>query len=194
MKAFKYLLAGGAGLAALAVAAPASAQYYPGYGGGNVLGQVLGQVLSGGAYGGGYGGGYGMNSQAAVQQCAAAITQRINSQYGGGYGGYGGGYGAYGGYGGGARVVSVTNIQRRSNGRLRIEGIAQSSAYGAGYGGYGGGYQGGGDLTFRCDMDYRGYITNTDLNRIGSSYGAYGGYSGGYGGGNYSPYGSYRRY
>src|SRR3990170_1715535 len=93
MKAVSKILAGGVGLAALAGAAPAAAQYYPGYGypnqGGNVIGQVINQVLGGNQYG------YGMNSQAAVQRCAAAVEQRINQRY------RSGGYGGYGGYGGG---------------------------------------------------------------------------------------------
>ena len=96
MKAVTKILAGGVALAALASAAPAAAQYYPGYGnqnGGNVVGQVLNQVLGGNQYGYGnqqYAYGNGVNSQAAVQRCAAAVEQRINrdynrSAYGGGY-------------------------------------------------------------------------------------------------------------
>ena len=47
--------------------------------GGNVVGQVLNQVL-----GGGYGyNGYGANSQVAVNQCAAAVQQRLGGGYGG---------------------------------------------------------------------------------------------------------------
>ena len=84
MTAIKTIFAGGAALAALAIATPASAQYYPGYGGGgNVIGQVLGGIIGGGGYGSPYGYGYG-------------------SPYGGyGYGSpYGSGYGSpYGGYG-----------------------------------------------------------------------------------------------
>lgn len=192
MKAFKFILAGGAGLAALAAAAPASAQYYPGYGGGNVLGQILGQVLSGG---GGYRGyGYGQNSQVLVQRCAAAVTDRINRQYGGGYGGYGG-YGQSGYGQGSARVVAITSVEQRSGGRLRVRGMAQTNAYGAGYGGYGqggyggygqGGYGAQGDLAFKCNIDYRGYVRDIDFDRVDT---AYGGYNSGY-----SPYGSYRRY
>ena len=72
MKAVMKILAGGVGLAALASAAPAAAQYYPGYGQPNVIGQVINQVLGGGY--GGYGG-YGINPQAAVQRCAAAVEQ-----------------------------------------------------------------------------------------------------------------------
>ena len=97
MKALKFLIAGGVAAAALMSAAPAAAQYYPGYGGGNVIGQVLNQVL---------GGGYGA--------------------YGNPYGGYGG-YSGYGGYNngyaqGGARVLGVTSVERRSSNGLRVRG------------------------------------------------------------------------
>ena len=190
MKALTKILAGGAFVAALVSAAPAAAQYYPGYGygspyGGNVVGQVLNQVLGGG-YGnyGGYGG-YGVNSQAAINQCAAAVQQRIARDYGYGrygYGGYGG-YGQYGynGYGGGGRVLGITRIEPRSNGQLRVRGVA-TSGVNAGYGGA--------DLTFSCRVDYRGYIADIDLKRInayGSNYNQYDQYN------PYSAYG-YRRY
>ena len=68
MKAVTKFLVGGIALAALASAAPAAAQYYPGYGygypnGGNVVGQVINQVL-----GGGYGyNGYGMAQSLQVR-------------------------------------------------------------------------------------------------------------------------------
>ena len=209
MKAVSKILAGGVAFAALASAAPAAAQYYPGYGYGNqnVLGQVLGQVLGGGQYGYGnqygYGGG---NSQAAVQRCAAAVEQRINRDYNRtGYGGSGG-YGGYGGYNaynqGGARVLGVTSVERRSNNGLRVRGVATARAYATGYGnqyggqygnpygggyggqyggGYGGQYGGGyggyaapqqaAELSFKCNIDYRGYITDIDLDRNNYAYG-----------------------
>ena len=190
MKAVSKILAGGVAIAALASAAPAAAQYYPGYGygSGNVVGQVLNQVLGGSQYG--YG--YGINSQAAVQRCAAAVEQRINRDYGyrsnayGGYGGYGG-YGNNGYAAGNARVLGVTSVERRSNNGLRVRGVATANAYasaygnpyGGGYGGYGGysaygGYapQAAGELTFKCNIDYRGYITDIDLDR--NSYSNYG--------------------
>jgi hypothetical protein len=183
MKAIKAMLAGGIGLAAVAAASPASAQYYPGYGGGNVIGQVLGQILNPG-YGGGYGG-YGMNSRVMVDRCAAAVTDRVNRQFGG-YA-YGGGYGGYNQYGynapGGARVVAITSVERRSGSRLRVRGVAQAAAYGGGYG-YNNVPQ---ELAFKCNVDYRGYVTDIDLDRINSRYG--------YGYNNpYQPYGTYRRY
>jgi hypothetical protein len=195
MKAVSKILAGGVAIAALASAAPAAAQYYPGYGygSGNVLGQVLSQVLGGSQYG--YG--YGINSQAAVQRCAAAVEQRINRDYGYrsnayGYGGYGG-YSGYGGYGyngyaaGNARVLGVTSVERRTNGGLRVRGVATANAYASGYGNpYGGGYGGYGgystyggyapqaaaELSFKCNVDYRGYISDIDLDR--NSYSNYG--------------------
>jgi len=173
MKAVTKLLAGGAAIAALASAAPAAAQYYPGNGygygypnGGNVVGQVINQVL-----GGGYGyNGYAGNSQAAVNQCANAVQARL-----------GGGYG-YNNYGGG-RVLGISRVEPRSNGGLTVRGVATSGRY-ARYG-YG---QGAVDTTWKCKTDYRGFVTDVDLDRVGNNYGY----------GNYSPYDysqyGYRRY
>ena len=174
MKAFTKIVAGGVAIAGLAAAAPAAAQYYPGYGngygypnGGNVVGQVLNQVL-----GGGYGYNNGANSQVAVNQCAAAVQQRL-----------GGGYGGYNGYGGG-RVLGISRVEPRSNGGLTVRGVATSGRYAA----YGN--QGQVDLTWKCKVDYRGYVSDIDLNRAQSNYGY----------GNYTPYNQdysqygYRRY
>ena len=95
------LLIGGAGLAALAGAAPAAAQYYPGYGS---------------PYGG-YGYNPGVNNQVAINQCAAAAQQRL----GGGYGGYG-----YNGYGyAGGRVLGISRVEPRPNGFV-VRGVATS--------------------------------------------------------------------
>ena len=197
MRAFKFVIAGGVAAAALMSAAPAAAQYYPGYGypgygGGNVVGQVLNQVLGGGY--GGYGG-YGNNQQAVVNQCAAAVQQRLNgggySGYGG-YGAYGGGYAPYGynngynGYGyGNARVLGISRVEPRSSGGLTVRGVA-SSGMNAGYG-YGYAGQGQVDLTWKCKTDYRGFISDIDIDRVNRSN------SYGYTPYDYSQYG-YRRY
>ena len=177
MRAITKFLAGGVAIAALAGAAPAAAQYYPGYGypgygygGGDVIGQVLNQVL-----GNGYGN-YGANSQVAVNQCAAAVQQRL----GGGYG-----YSQYG-YGGG-RVLGISRVEPRSNGGLTVRGVATSGRYG----GYGYGAQGQVDLTWKCKTDYRGFIADIDIDRVQRNYG-YGNYTP-YNGYDYSQYG-YRRY
>jgi hypothetical protein len=186
MSALKMILAGGVAAAALVSAAPASAQYYPGnpYGYGYGGGQV-----PGGGYGG-YGayGGYGNNSQAAISQCTAAVSQRLNRNQGG-YGAYGGGYGAYGGGYGGARVLGISRVEPSSGGGLTIRGVA-SSGFNAGYGGYGNG--GSPDLTFRCRTDYRGFVVDVDVDRAQRNYGN--GYQP-YGNGYQQPYGNgYQQY
>jgi hypothetical protein len=71
------------------------------------------------------------------------------------------------------RVTSINNVERRRNG-LRVTGMLSSAAgYGGygqqGYGGYGnqgygqGGYGNAGDLRFRCNVDYRGAVTDVRI-------------------------------
>lgn len=210
MKAVSKILLGGAGFAALAAAAaPAAAQYgYPqsgyggqygygnqyGYGQGGVLGTILDTILGGRSYGG--------NDRRAVEQCVRAVEYRINtrgfdnergrySQYGYGYG-YDNQYRNYQG----ARVLQVTEVRRRSNGGLKIIGLATSGmnagygAYGSPYGGqygygnqnyggqygYGGqqyGYQAQADARFDCTVDRYGRITDIDANRYRGGYTPY---------------------
>jgi hypothetical protein len=172
MRATTKLLAGGVALAGLAIAAPAAAQYYPGYNypgygnpyGGNVVGQVLDGVL---------GGNYGANSQVAVNQCAAAVQRRLS------------GYNGYGYANNGARVLGISRVEPRGNGELMVRGVANSGRYAYGYNG-----QGQVDLTWKCRVDYRGFIRDIDINRAQTNYG-YGAYSP-YDN-DYSQYG-YRRY
>jgi hypothetical protein len=180
MRAITNILAVGAAIAAVASAAPAAAQYYPGYGypgygygSGNVIGQVLNDVL-----GNGYGN-YGANSQVAVNQCAAAVQQRLS----GGYNGYG--YNNYA-YNNGARVLGISRVEPRNNGEMMVRGVANSGRYAYGYNG-----QGQVDLTWKCRVDYRGFIRDIDINRAQSNYG-YGNYTP-YNNYDYSQYG-YRRY
>ena len=160
----------GAAAIAAAAAAPLAAQYpyptpyptpypapYPGqpYGGGNVIGQVLDQIL---------GGRYAGNDRTAIQQCAAAAVAQAANQYRG----YGGGYGypqPYGyanPYAANIRVTAITDVERRSDG-LRVRGLLSS---GGGYNPYTGPvYSGSGDLTFRCTVDYRGYVRDVRVRR-----------------------------
>jgi hypothetical protein len=183
MRAITKFIAGGIAIGSLAAAAPAAAQYYPGYGypgsgygygnpyGGNVIGQVLNGVL-----GNGYG--YGTNNQVAVNQCAAAVQSRLSGGYG---------YNAYGN-GAGGRVLGISRVEPRSNGELLVRGVANSGRYAYGYNG-----QGQVDLTWKCKVDYRGFVRDIDINRAQTNYG-YGNNNG------YSPYGNdyseygYRRY
>ena len=188
MSALKFILAGGVAAAALATAAPAAAQYYPGYGypgyggGGNVIGQVLNQVLGGGYNN--YGGGYGGNSQFAVNQCMGAVQARLGGGYGGGYGAYGAGnYGYANG-----RVLGVSRVEQRSNGGLTVRGVASSGRYGYG--------NGAPDLTFKCKVDYRGAISDIDIDPAQGGYGYSNGYTNGYSPYSNDPYAAYgyRRY
>jgi hypothetical protein len=160
MKAITKFLAGGVAIAALASAAPAAAQYYPGYSygyGGNVVSQVLSQVLGGGYGYNGYGN-YGVNSQAAVNQCASAVQARLGGNYGYGYNNYV--------YGGGARVLGISRVEPRNNGGLTVRGVATSGRYAGAYGA-----QAPVDLTWKCKVDYRGFIADIDVDRVQSNYG-----------------------
>ena len=204
MKAITKFLAGGLGLAAMAATAPAAAQSYPGYpgggygypgGGGGVI-DILGQILGGRSY--------ASNERYAVEQCVRAVEYRINTRgldnEGGRYSQYGYGYGYNNRYGNGyqgARVTSVTQVSRRSNGGLRVHGYASTGmggqyGYGNQGGGYGGydpygygnqgygydrqgygqyGYQQQGDARFSCNIDRSGRITDIDAKR--NTNGAY---------------------
>ena len=210
MSAVTKFLAGAAVVAVAAggFAAPAAAQVYPGYAQGGGIGQILGAILNAQQYGYGYQG-YN-NDRSQIDRCAAAVEQRINRDYGNRYAGqYGSPYGAYGQYGqgqygtygynqyaqGGAKIVGITRVERRSSSTTRVRGVATANAYanqytpyggqygapygsqyGTPYGGqygnqYGGqyghqyGYANAGELTVKCDIDYRGYIRDIDIDR-----------------------------
>ena len=140
MTIFTKLTTSGLGLAAIAAAAPAIAQYgYPSYG-------------------------YGNNNvtQFAAQQCSAAVQQRLSSRVG-----LSGILGAVlGGRSSGGRVLSITRVEPR-NSSVRVRGLANSGNYGQyGYGAYGAvGYAYQPDLSFSCVVDYRGRIRDIDINR-----------------------------
>ena len=182
MTAISKILAGGAAIAALVSAVPAAAQYggyNNGYNNGysnnnNVVGSILNSILGGRNY--------QQNDRYAIDMCVRATEARLN----GFQGAYGtNGYGQYGGYGNdgynngyaGARVTSITNVERRPNG-LKIYGLASSNrggGYNNGYnnGGYNnGGYNNGGfnngmngQLRFNCKVNFRGQVTDVDVGR-----------------------------
>ena len=148
------LFAGAAGVAAFAAAAPASAQYYPGY-----------------SYGAPYGNanGYNKNTQVLAQRCSAAVQQRLS------YRSYrrdntdilGALFGINTRTQG--RVLNVTQVNPNRS-TVRVRGLATSgrqmayNPYGAGaYGAYG--YNMRPDLSFKCDIDYRGVVRDIDINR-----------------------------
>jgi len=144
-------------------------QSYPGYGqqgygynqgyGQNPVGQIIDQLL---------GNRYNVTDRQAVSQCASAAMTQAAARYGSGYnGGYGQGYGqGYSGYhrAGAIPVTAITDVQRRSNG-LRVSGLMSSGGgYGGQYGYQNRGYAAG-DVSFRCNVDYRGQVTNIRIGR-----------------------------
>jgi hypothetical protein len=161
MRIMTKILAGTAGLAALAASAPAAAQYY---------GYQRGYTNYGYAqpYGSQYGyGQYGYSNAStnmAVQQCSAAGQSRLNVR--GSSGILGAIFGLNTGFNG--RVLNVTQVTPRRN-SVTVRGLATSGrmaynpyGYGA-YGAYGSSYQP--DLSYRCTVDYRGYVRDVDINR-----------------------------
>jgi hypothetical protein len=137
------ILMSGAGFAAFAAAAPATAQYAYPYGNNN----------------------YGTNM--AAERCAAAVQNRLSyrgSSTGGILGALLGANRSYSN----ARVLSITQVNPNRN-SVRVRGIASSgrvayNPYGVGaYGMLGSNYAA--DLSFRCTVDYRGYVRDVDINR-----------------------------
>jgi hypothetical protein len=109
---------------------------------------------------------YSVTDRQAVSQCASAAMAQAAAQYGNRYNqGYGNnGYNR--GYSGAMRVTSITDVQRRNNG-LRVSGLMSSGyagQYGNQYGYQNRGYAQG-DVSFRCNVDYRGQVTNVRIGR-----------------------------
>jgi hypothetical protein len=167
MKTTLKLLAGAAGLAAL-TAAPAAAQYYPGYSYGNNYGYG---TRYGSPYGNAYAYGYSQNNtNVLAQRCTAAVQQRLYTRTSRGTG-ISGILGAILGANVQAqgRVLNVTQVTPNRS-TLRVRGLATSGRAMA-YNPYGVGYYGSTaygmqpDLSYKCDIDYNGYIRDIDIYR-----------------------------
>lgn len=155
---------------------PQQGYAYPQQGQG-VVGQMINQLL---------GNRYQANDRYAVERCATAAIAQANAQYrpnqyrqGYGYQGYGNqnpayGYGNQGYYPSSMRVTAITEVRRRNNG-VRVSGLLDSRSgyqppYGNAYGYQGQGYAGQADLTFRCNVDYRGAVSNVRVSRNRAAY------------------------
>ena len=159
MRIMMKMLAGAAGLAAMAAASPVNTRC-SGYS----------SRSDSNPYARGTQYSYGVNSNAAAQQCSAAVQNRLSNRTS-----LGAILGSLVGvptasYG---RVVSITQATPMRSG-MRIRGLASSGRYaynnygphGVGaYGALGYGYNASADLSWRCDVDYRGYVRNLDINR-----------------------------
>jgi hypothetical protein len=158
--------------AVLATAAPAAAQYYSNrysgyaqpYGYSQQYAQPYGYTQQ---YAQPYG--YAVNTSVASQQCSTAVQNRLYNRSS-----IGGILGAVLGTNTSGRVVAVTQVSPRSNGMVRVRGLASSGryasngygAYGVGaYGAAGYGYANQADLSFRCDVGLNGAVYNVSINR-----------------------------
>lgn len=158
-----------------------------GYGQQGGIAGIIGQLL---------GNRYQTNDRTAVTQCAAAAQQQASAQYRPRYQqGYQQSYGGYPqqyaqGYNT-TRVTAITQVARVRNG-VRVTGLIDSGmgygnqAYPQGYPQQGYPQQGypqqgynqygqpqavaQGDLTFRCNVDYRGQVTNLRVTRNRAVY------------------------
>lgn len=141
------------------------------------ISQIINQLL---------GNRYQTNDRVAVERCATAAMAQANAQYRPNQYGQrydnrypGNGYGnqdyANQGYGQ-MRVTAITDVRRRNNG-VRVSGLLDSN-YGArapygnayGYQNQGQAYAGRADLTFRCNVDYRGAVSDVRIGRNQSAY------------------------
>ena len=131
-------------------------QGYSGYNQGyaqNSVSQVINSLL---------GNRYNVTDRQAVSQCATAAMTQAAGQYGHSHNQSYGNNGYNRGYNGAMRVTSITDVQRRNNG-LRVSGL-MSSGY-AGQYGYQNRGSAHGDVSFRCNVDYRGQVTNVRIGR-----------------------------
>jgi len=106
---------------------------------------------------------YNVTDRQAVSQCASAAMTKAAAQYGSN--GYGQRYGNNGynrGYSHAMRITSITDVQRRNNG-LRVFGTMSSGERFSGP--YANRAEVAGDVTFRCNVDYRGAVTSVRIGR-----------------------------
>ena len=128
---------------------PYPGQQYP-YGYNGTVGSMIDQLI-GNRYNGG--------ERPAIDRCVSAALQRAVNRYPNGYAQ------AYPGYDRRLRVTAITDVQRRSNG-VRVRGMLGG---GMRYG-YGRDPYGSADVSFRCDVDYAGYVRDV---RLGEGYRGY---------------------
>jgi hypothetical protein len=168
MSTMKKLIGLGAGLAAIAAAAPVGAQYYSypySYAQTNRYAQPYGYAQT---YG--YAQPYAANTSVVASQCTSAVQSRLyNRTSVGGILGVVLGASVPSG-----RVLSITEVKARNNGLLRVRGLASSGRYASnGYGPYGVGaygalgysYANAADLSFPCDVAPNGAVYSVSIKR-----------------------------
>ena len=123
-----------------------------GYGQNNVLGGVIDSLI---------GNRWGVSDRHAIHQCTFAAVNQAENQYRPYFGPNF--RRPYQGYNGNIRVSAITDVQRRSSGRVRVRGLLDTGLYRIQP--WNPSYSGQADLGFRCDVDTRGYVTNVRIDR-----------------------------
>ena len=125
----------------------------PGYGQNNgVLGNIIDSLI---------GNRYGVSDRHAIRQCTFAAVNQAENQYRPYFGQNF--RRPYQGYNGFIRVSQITDVQRRSSGRIRVRGLLDTGLYRTQP--WNPGFANQGDLGFRCDVDTRGYVYNVRIDR-----------------------------
>jgi len=122
---------------------------------------------------------YNVNDRQAIHRCAnAAMVRAQNQNWNGGY------PQGYPGYNSNLRVMAITDVERRSS-SVRVRGTLGrhygnqpygnqpygNQPYDPRNGYYGNGYGNGrADLSFRCDVDYAGYVRNVRVEPLYRGY------------------------
>jgi len=111
-----------------------------------VIGGVI-DTLIGNSYNGG--------DRQAIRRCAFAAVDKAERQYRPYFGNR---PFAYPGYRGHVRVTAITDVQRRTL-VTRVRGLMSTARHGYGHG------TRGSDLSFRCDVNHRGYVSDVRVER-----------------------------
>jgi hypothetical protein len=130
------------------LAAPAVAQDQDEVGAQGVIGDVIDKMI---------GTRYGISDRQAVRRCGAAAVTKAERDYRPSFRGRR--HHAYPGYPGYVQIVAITDVDRRSGGRVRVRGLLDTGGNGYGYG------RRGADVMFRCDTDRRGRVDTVILQR-----------------------------
>jgi len=98
---------------------------------------------------------YNVSDRQAIRRCAIAAVDRAERQYRGDFRTQ---PVAYPGYRGHVRVTQITDVQRRLL-VVRVRGLLSTARYGYGQGNRGA------DLSFRCDVNGHGNVSNVKIER-----------------------------
>ena len=97
---------------------------------------------------------YNVSDRQAVRQCGWAAVSKAEREYRPWFKGRPHAYPGYRGY---VRVTAITDVQRRATG-VRVRGLLDTARYGYGSG------RPGADLSFRCDTNRKGKVTDVRIN------------------------------